>query len=145
MGRVRMAGRPRVGRVGQAESSRLGGRAGRADLTDAQWVVLGPLLPVGIRPGRPPKWSKRQLINGIRWWIQAGAPWRDVSVCYGPWQTWKRILSVDSMISRAHQHAAGARKRGICRPNRRVEVEPDDHALGRSRGGFSTKTHLASE
>jgi transposase len=27
--------------------------AGRADLTDAQWAVLEPLLPKGIKPGRP--------------------------------------------------------------------------------------------
>jgi transposase len=32
--------------------------------------------------------------------------------------TWD--VSVDSTIARAHQHAAGARKRGICRPSRRV-------------------------
>jgi hypothetical protein len=30
--------------------------------------------------------------------------------------TWD--VSVDSTIARAHQHAAGARKRGICRPSR---------------------------
>src|ERR671933_247171 len=29
--------------------------------------------------------------------------------------TWD--VSVDSTIARAHQHAAGARKKGICRPN----------------------------
>jgi transposase len=125
--------------------------AGRADLTDAQWAVWEPLLPKGKKPGRPPKWSKRQLIDGIRWRIRAGTPWRDVPACYGPWQTvyglfrrwqrngmWKKILaglqaradavglitwdvSVDSTISRAHQHAAGARKRGVCRPNHPVE------------------------
>jgi transposase len=118
---------------------------GRADLTDAQWAVWEPLLPIGKRPGRPPKWSKRQLIDGIRWRVRTSAPWRDVPPGYGPWQTvyglfrrwqrdgtWKRILaalqaraeaaglitwdvSVDSTIARAHQHAAGARKRGICR------------------------------
>ena len=38
----------------------------RADLTDAQWAVLEPLLPRGRKPGRPPKWTKRQLIDGIR-------------------------------------------------------------------------------
>lgn len=120
---------------------------GRADLTDALWAVLEPLLPIGKKPGRPPKWSKRQLIDGIRWRVRAGAPWRDVPPRYGPWQTvyglfrrwqrngtWKRILtalqaradaaglitwdvSVDSTVARAHQHAAGARKRGICRRN----------------------------
>jgi transposase len=114
----------------------------RADLTDAQWEVLQPLLPQGKKPGRPPKWTRRQLIDGIRWRIRAGTPWRDVPVCYGPWEsvyglfrswqrdgTWRKILtglqaladaagrivwdvSVDSTIARAHQHAAGARKDG---------------------------------
>ena len=36
--------------------------------------------------------------------------------------TWD--VSVDSTIARAHQHAAGARKRGICRPNRRAGSVP---------------------
>jgi transposase len=126
----------------------------RADLTDAQWAVLEPLLPSGRKPGRPPKWTKRQLIDGIRWRVRAGAPWRDVPPAYGPWQTvyglfrrwqrdgtWRQILtglqaradaaglitwdvSVDSTIARAHQHAAGARKRGICRPSRPAAWSP---------------------
>jgi transposase len=121
--------------------------SGRADLDDAQWAVLEPLLPRGKKPGRPPRWTRRQLIDGIRWRTRTGSPWRDVPERYGPWQTvyglfrrwqrdgtWARILaalqaradaaglitwdvSVDSTIARAHQHAAGARKRGICRPN----------------------------
>jgi transposase len=56
--------------------------------------------------------------------------------------TWD--VSVDSTVARAHQHAAGARRR----PDLQVEPpgdEPDDHALGRSRGGLSTKLHLACE
>lgn len=36
--------------------------------------------------------------------------------------TWD--VSVDSTIARAHQHAAGARKRGIYRPNRRAGSVP---------------------
>ncbi|MFD0535405.1 transposase [Actinomadura luteofluorescens] len=34
--------------------------------------------------GRPPKWSRRQLIDGIRWRVRVGSPWRDVPVQYGP-------------------------------------------------------------
>ncbi len=58
---------------------------------------------------------------------------------------WK--VSVDSTISRAHQHAAGARREGHLQkePPGGVQVEPDDHGLGRSRGGFTTKTHLACD
>jgi hypothetical protein len=33
---------------------------------------LEPLLPTGKKPGRPPTWSKRQLINEIRWWTRTG-------------------------------------------------------------------------
>lgn len=127
---------------------------GRHDLSDAQWAVLEPLLPTGKRSGRPPRWSRRQLIDGIRWRIRVGAPWRDVPERYGSWPavyglfrrwqrdgTWAAILtalqafadaagqivwdvSVDSTTARAHQHAAGARKRGICRPNRLVGSVP---------------------
>jgi transposase len=120
----------------------------RFDLTDVQWAVLEPLLPARRPTGRPPKWSKRQLIDGIRWRVRVGSPWRDVPVQYGPWQTvyglfrrwqrdgtWARVLAalqtradsaglitwevnVDSTVMRAHQHAAGARKRGLRRPSR---------------------------
>jgi transposase len=151
---------------------------GRADLTDAQWAVLETLLPVGRKPGRPPKWTKRQLIDGIRWRVRAGCPWRDVPPVYGCWQTiyglfrrWQRAgvwamivaalqtradaaglitwqVSVDSTINRAHQHAAGARTDPDQQkepPGGVGEPEPDDHALGRSRGGWTTKLHLAIE
>jgi transposase len=150
----------------------------RFDLTDAQWAVLEPLLPRPKKAGRPPKWSKRQLIDGIRWRVRTGAPWRDVPDCYGHWRAvyglyrrwqragvWARILaglqgradalglitwdvSVDSTIARAHQHAAGARKHGQAQvepPGGVGTAEPADHALGRSRGGLTTKLHLACE
>ena len=150
--------------------------SGRADLSEAQWAVLGPLLPA-TRLGRPPEHAKRTLIDGIRWRVRAGAPWRDVPPAYGPWQTvyglfrrwqrngtWRKIVaglqaradaeglitwdvSVDATVARAHQHAAGARKRGDLQaePPGGTVAEPADHALGRSRGGLTTKVHLACE
>ncbi|TDU73502.1 DDE family transposase [Streptomyces sp. KS 21] len=59
--------------------------------------------------------------------------------------TWD--LTVDSTVSRAHQHAAGARRQGDLQkePPGGVFAEPGDHGLGRSRGGFTTKLHLAVE
>ncbi|MGN5377175.1 transposase [Streptomyces lasalocidi] len=58
--------------------------------------------------------------------------------------TWD--VSVDSTICRAHQHAAGAVKGDLHKePPSGVEVEPGDHGLGRSRGGLTTKAHLAVE
>lgn len=144
------------------------------DLTDTQWALVEPLLPVGRKPGRPPVRPKRTLIAGIRWRVRVGSPWRDVPERDGPWQsvywlfrTWQRAgvwavivtglqtradgaglicwdVSVDSTIVRARQHAAGARKDPIAQADP-AYGEPADHGLGRSRGGLTTKLHLACE
>jgi len=128
--------------------------------------VLQPLLPEARKPGQPPHWSRRQLIDGIGWRIRTATPWRDLPDYYGHWRpvyglyrgwqrdgTWARILSalpgradasdlitwevsVDATIALVHQHAAGARRR----PDLQIEPpgdEPDDHALDRSRGGWT--------
>ncbi|MFE4332554.1 transposase [Streptomyces sp. NPDC056831] len=49
-------------------------RTTRGDLTDTQWVRLETLLPMGNKPGRPPIWTRRQLIDGIRWRTRTGTP-----------------------------------------------------------------------
>jgi transposase len=57
------------------------------------------------------------------------------------------VVSVDSTVCRAHQHAAGAHHRlprVLGRWRRPAEHRPDE-ALGRSRGGLTTKIHLASD
>ncbi|WP_436319763.1 IS5 family transposase [Streptomyces syringium] len=148
----------------------------RGDLTDEQWARLEAVLPPLPRMGRKPR-DRRQCFDGIWWRARTGSPWRDVPERYGPWETaytlfrrwqidgtWAAVLkklqvkadaaghiewevSVDSAVCRAHQHASGARKRGLpVRAGRRpegLEAEPADHATGRSRGGLTTKIHLA--
>ncbi|SCL73030.1 Transposase [Micromonospora peucetia] len=116
--------------------------AARHDLTDLQWAALEVLLPAGTGRDRPRRWTMRVIIDGIRWRVRTGSPWRDVPTVYPPWQTlyrwfrrwqrdgvWAQILallqaradaagligwtvSVDSTVARAHQHAAGARRDG---------------------------------
>lgn len=148
--------------------------ASRHDLTDAQWAILQPLLSIGggsTQRGRPRRWPLRGLVDGVRFRVRVGCPWRDVPERYGPWWrvyalfacwqllgVWEDLeqalivaadaggkvgweVSVDSTTARAHVHAAGARRDST----HRVPDEPDDHALGRSRGGWSTKIHLACE
>lgn len=56
------------------------------------------------------------------------------------------VISVDSISCRAHQHAAGARHRPVRIPGQRgrpAHHRPDE-TIGRSRGGLTTKIHLAS-
>ena len=127
---------------------------GRGELTDQAWAVIAPQLPVNGRRGKQWN-DHRLMVNGILWKLRTGAPWRDLPERYGPWQsvydrfvrwqqdgTWDRLLahvqtkadargevvwevSIDSTAIRAHQHAAGARKRP---------------ALAEKKGGLPTGT-----
>lgn len=107
-------------------------------IDDAFWAVVEPVLPVnGVRRGRPWN-DHRRTLEGICWRFRTGSPWRDLPAQFGPYQSvWKRhrrwsfdgtyqrmldavigsdlsdttvldLLSVDSTVVRAHQHAAGA-------------------------------------
>ena len=123
----------------------------RGDLSQAQWQVLEEGLPPVKPTGRKPR-DRRQVIDGIRWRIRTGAPWRDVPERYGPWETcywlfrtwqrdgtWAQVLtalqsradargliiwdvSVDSTVARAHQHAAGARHNANSNASRRAQT-----------------------
>ncbi|UOB15360.1 IS5 family transposase [Streptomyces sp. HP-A2021] len=140
----------------------------RHELTDQEWELLAPLIPRAAT-GRP-RMEDRQVINGMVYKIRTGISWRDLPERYGPWKTvytrFRRytldgvftralqqiqaqadadgdidwLVQIDSTIVRAHQHAAATPKRG-----RHWRDEPDDHALGRSRGGLTTKIHIACD
>jgi transposase len=124
-------------------------------LTNEQWARLAPALARMKRRG-PPGRDDRQFIEAIVWILRTGAPWRDLPNSLGRWSTvyqrfrrwalagrWEglrcavsrraspaELLLIDSTIVKAHPHAAGVR-------GRRQDLE----ALGRSRGGFTTKVH----
>lgn len=114
---------------------------GRGDLTNAEWVRLEPHLPVsGLRGGRWNEHRRVisgilfRVRTGIPWRDLAErlGSWKTVYERHRRWSTdgtWDRILcavqadaelagridwsmvSVDSTSCRAHQHAAGARKK----------------------------------
>lgn len=97
------------------------------------------------------------------WRLRTGAPWRDLPSRYGPWQTvyrrfaqwekdgvWAKLLeevqvrddavgtvewtvSIDSTVARAHQHAAGARKKGM-RPGTNWKIRQQLRVARRSAG-----------
>jgi transposase len=51
------------------------------DLTDEQWVLIGPVLPKLARraDGRGRPWREnRAVLNGILWILRTGAPWADL-------------------------------------------------------------------
>lgn len=59
----------------------------RHDLSDAQWKLLEPLLPER-GPRRGGRWlDHRVVVDGIRWRVRTGSPWRDLPGSYGHWET----------------------------------------------------------
>ena len=59
----------------------------RHELTDQQWAALAPLRPRQQPKTGRPNADHRIVLNGIRWKIRTGAPWRDVPERYGSWHT----------------------------------------------------------
>jgi transposase len=108
----------------------------RHEISDDRWERIKELLPG--RPGDPGVTAKdnRLFINAVLWIGKTGAPWRDLPERFGPWNSawrrfdrwakkgaWKRVFEslqdpdldwmiIDSTVIRAHQHVAGAGKKG---------------------------------
>lgn len=58
-----------------------------SDLTDVEWAILEPLVPPALHGGRPARWSRREIVNGIRYVVREGAHWRALPHDLPPWQT----------------------------------------------------------
>src|SRR4051812_38641193 len=110
-------------------------------LTDEFWAAMEPLVRQAKRHrgGQPPGLPDRQFFEALLYLARTGIPWRDLPSEFGRWEAiynrfrrWvasgglrrlfesltadpqfgdvRRVL-IDSTIVRAHQHAAGARRR----------------------------------
>ena len=126
--------------------------ARRYALRDDQWERIKERLPgragtVGVTAP-----DNRGFVEAVLYRYRSGSAWRDLPERFGDWKNVHRRFSrwaqrgvlanlfkglaedadneyamIDSTIVRAHQHSAGAKKDG------------EDQAIGRSKGGLSTK------
>ena len=55
----------------RAQHSRTGLRYG-SDVTDAEWLILSPLLPASCPCGRQRKWEIREIVNAIFYVLRGG-------------------------------------------------------------------------
>jgi transposase len=115
-------------------------------LTDAQWKMLEPLVEACRPHAKVPPSDLRRTVSAILWRHENGAKWRALPVELGPWwmaaQTfirwarlgvWERLLNLvqerglqlgmtflDGTNVRAHQKAAGARRKGALKLNETI-------------------------
>ncbi len=82
-------------------------RAYPTDLSDAEWRLLEPLIPLVKPGGRPARHTRRELLNAITYWVRSGCAWRLLPHDLPPWQTvyhyfrlwrrdglWEQVLTV---------------------------------------------------
>lgn len=106
------------------------------ELRDDQWERLKPLVPGGRQGKRGPRANNRRFLDALLWMARSGGRWRDLPEHLGDYRAVKRRyyrwiemgvldamfealakeadmewLMIDSTIVRAHQHAAGARRK----------------------------------
>jgi transposase len=56
-----------------------------SDLSDREWELLQPLIPA-VRPGgRPARYRRREIVNGILYILRSGAAWRMMPKDLPPW------------------------------------------------------------
>ncbi|HGB6406223.1 TPA: IS5 family transposase, partial [Salmonella enterica subsp. enterica serovar Oranienburg] len=142
----------------------------RYDLPDEAWTLIQPLLsaePATPRAGRP-RAEHRMIINGMFWVLCSGAPWRDLPERYSPWKIvynrfnrWSKsgvisiifnrlltLLDANNLIDWSAIALDGSNIRTLGCAAGGSKKHPDiagDNGLGRSRGGFGTKIHLATD
>ena len=58
-----------------------------ADLTDAEWALLQPLLPTESLLGRPRIHARRTILNAIFYVLRTGCAWRFLPQEWPAWQT----------------------------------------------------------
>ena len=59
----------------------------QSDLTDAEWLVIEPHLPLPKATGRPRAWPLREIVNAIFYVLRSGCPWRQMPSDLPPWST----------------------------------------------------------
>lgn len=65
----------------------VGGAPYPSDLTDEQWQIIAPLLPLAKPGGRPRTVDLREVINGIFYLNRSGCAWRMLPHEFPPWGT----------------------------------------------------------
>lgn len=84
-----------------------------SSLSDPEWEILGPLLEE-ILPHKkqtcPPKWSKREILDGILYQLKNGCNWQDLpkdlppySTVYWHYKQWRAAGAIDRLMQALHQ------------------------------------------
>lgn len=78
-----------------------------SDLSDTEWKILEPQLPLEKPGGRHRGYSMREIINAIQYLIRGGGAWRSLPHDLPHWQSvyhYFRLWKRDGTWLRIHDH-----------------------------------------
>jgi len=58
-----------------------------SDLSDGEWERLEVYIPAAKAGGRPAKYERREIVNGILYVLRAGGSWRMLPHDFPPWES----------------------------------------------------------
>lgn len=58
-----------------------------SDLTEAEWAIIAPFMPLPAKTGRPRLWTMREIMNAIFYVLRAGCAWRLLPKDFPPMTT----------------------------------------------------------
>jgi putative transposase len=67
-------------------------RAYQSDLSDPEWEVLKPHLPLPQAPGRPRLHPLREIVDAVFYVLRGGCAWRLLPHDFPPWKTVSPLL-----------------------------------------------------
>ena len=84
-------------------------------LTDAEWALVAPVLPLPARTGRPRRWPLRAVLDAILYVLRTGTAWRHLPREFPPWSTvhrwFLRLARAGTFERLAHRLAMADRER----------------------------------
>src|SRR5215472_6250585 len=57
-----------------------------SDVSDDEWAFVAPYLTLMSEEAPQREYSLREVFNGLRWIVRAGAPWRMLPNDLPPWE-----------------------------------------------------------
>jgi transposase len=89
-----------------------------SDLTDKQWALVEPMLPLPKWMGRPEKHQRRVIVDAILYVVRTGCAWRYLPADFPPWQTvygrfrqWNRRGVTERILTELREQARIAQGR----------------------------------
>lgn len=104
--------------VNPASRSKAERKAYPSDLTEAEWALLEPLLPVSRPRGQERIHSYRDIVDAILYVLRNGIAWRSLPHDLPPWQTvytYFRDWEMDGTWKRIHDELFRADRRRVGR------------------------------